>query len=93
MGLALINFSENSYPYHQYDCWLCFFSVIYLSTFSDIPLYVMLKPGVYRISCPILTSTLIVTPDYSNPLICLYHPKRLCVRKIMTNENDSNSPG
>jgi len=36
MGLALINFSKNSCPYHRYACGLCFFSEIYLSALRYI---------------------------------------------------------
>jgi hypothetical protein len=84
MGLALINFSKNTYPYHRYACGLCFFSVIYLSA-------LILKPRFYQISSTGLASTFIRVPaDLADP--AFYHPKRLCIRKVMINENNSNSP-
>ena len=85
MGLALINFSKNSYPYHRYACGLYFFPEIYLSA-------LILKPSFYQVSYAGIHLEK-VFPDPIGPTDpVFYHPKRLCIRKVMINENDLNSP-
>jgi hypothetical protein len=86
MGLALINFSKNSYPYHRYACGLYFFPEIYLSA-------LILKPSFYHLMRWAGIHLENVFSDHIGPTDpVFYHPKRLCIRKVMINENDLNSP-